>query len=99
VNTTQQLPSELQRAAHLLNKLRSGLHLAKRFDQPSVRLDIADCEELAELLADSLRTAKQYELFEFDHSVPLPQKLPQKKIGDRSDRSNGPVALLPGGKS
>jgi hypothetical protein len=87
-----QLPSELQRAAHLLNKLRSGLHLAKRFDQPSVRLDIADCEELAELLADSLRTAKQYELFEFDHSVPLPQK----RI---ADRGNGPVALLPGGKS
>jgi hypothetical protein len=65
-----------------------------------VRLDIADCEELAELLADSLRTAKQYELelFEFDGSVPLPQK----RISDRSDRGNvssGPVALLPGGKS
>lgn len=63
------LPSEVQRAQHLVNRLHTACTLAKRFRQSSVKLDLEAAEELLQLLADSLKTIDQFDLVEFDGTI------------------------------
>lgn len=53
--------SELLRAKQLADKLHSAILLAKHFKQAKVKLDLADAEELTQLLFDSLRTIEGIE--------------------------------------
>lgn len=52
------LPSELQRAEHLSDRLYSAVRVAKHFRETTVRLDLNEAEELLQLLNDSLRSIK-----------------------------------------
>ena len=76
------LPSELQRAQVLTDRLNSALRLAKNFKRSKASLDIADVEELIQLLADSIRTAKEFDLVEFDGTIrPTPRIPPRIESG------------------
>lgn len=63
------LPSEIQRAKYLTERLHSAVATAKKFGLPKVRLEIEIAEELVQLLADSLKTIHQFELVEFDGKI------------------------------
>jgi hypothetical protein len=71
------LPSELQRAEHLCNRLHKAISIAKQCKQPKAAIEIAEAEELLQLISDSLRTAQQFNLVEFDGSIK-----PQARIAD-----------------
>jgi hypothetical protein len=74
------LPSELQRAEVLSECLHSAVSRAKRMRQPKITLEVEYAEELLQLLADSLRTARQFDLVEFDGKI-KPIKNQVKRIG------------------
>lgn len=63
------LPSEMQRAQVLTDRLHSALLRARHFKQPKVAIELEEAEELVQLLADSLRTAKELDLVEFDGTI------------------------------
>jgi hypothetical protein len=67
-------PSEIQLAQRLLNVLQKATALSKQMRLSRITLSIDDAEQLVDLMADSLRTIDKYDLVEFDHTVPPPQK-------------------------
>ena len=50
--------NELERAEALLDALQRAIHIGQKFER-RVSLDLDEAEEIAQLLADSTRTAKQ----------------------------------------
>lgn len=55
---------ELLRAKTLLNGLQASIRLAREFKLDRVHLDIPIAEELAQMLADSIKTAEQIKSLE-----------------------------------
>lgn len=77
------LPSELQRAQELSNRLANALRLANDFKLDKASLSKEDAEELIQLLEDSLKTAKQFGLYEFDGTI-KPPRITRKCEDERS---------------
>lgn len=69
--------NELERIQEIVNMIGKKIDFAKRAKMRScmnsdVRIPIEVAEELVDILSDSLRTIKDYQVF--DHTLPLPPK-------------------------
>lgn len=60
---------EIQRAEYLVGRLQNAIAIAKAFKTAKASLDLPVVEELVDLLADSIRTAKEFDLVEFDGTI------------------------------
>lgn len=78
---TQTLPTELKRAMAITDKLYKAIGLAKKFKLQKLNFDIADAEELVEILNNSFSSLQKYEgleLHDFDNTLPVPSTEPSQ---------------------
>ena len=68
------LPSELELANLLTNRLYNAFRIARHCHQARVSIPIEDAEQLLNLLSDSLKTINEHDLVEFDGSIKPTQK-------------------------
>lgn len=68
------MSNELVRTEEIVNIIANRISVTKRFDpsNANVRIPIEVAEELVDILSDSIRTLKDYQVF--DHSLPLPPR-------------------------
>lgn len=63
------LPHELERARVLTDRLFGAVRQAKHLKLQRVSIPLDEAEELLQLLSDSLRTVKEFDLVEFDGKI------------------------------
>jgi DNA-directed RNA polymerase subunit F len=64
--------NELERIQEIVNILDKAVAMAKKWNTVNARIPTEVAEELVDILSDSLRTIKDYQVF--DHTLPLPPK-------------------------
>jgi uncharacterized protein Yka (UPF0111/DUF47 family) len=70
--------NELERMAECARVMHNALAVAQRYKLAKVSIPIETAEEMLDMINDSLRTIKDYQVF--DHTLPLPPK----KLGVKS---------------